>query len=238
MLFDLRGRGRRRTVQVIYLGLAILIGAGLVFFGIGGAVSGGLFDAIDKNDTSDPANVFAKNVKSAQAATQRNPTDAAAWAALAKARYQLAGTGDNFNETSGFTDKGRAELAQVNTAWQKYLSLDPKKPDVNVARLMVSAYDPAALDKPDDAVTAMELVVDDNPTSANLYGQLAILAFTANQTRKAELAEKKALSLEKDEVKRAQIKQAIDQAKQQQIQAAAQAAGATTTQSDSSVLGG
>ena len=27
MLFDLRGRGRRRTVQVIYAGLALLIGA-------------------------------------------------------------------------------------------------------------------------------------------------------------------------------------------------------------------
>ena len=34
MLFDLRGRGRRRTVQVIYLSLAILMGGGLVLFGI------------------------------------------------------------------------------------------------------------------------------------------------------------------------------------------------------------
>ena len=33
MLFDLRGRGRRRTIQVIYLGLAVLMGGGLVLFG-------------------------------------------------------------------------------------------------------------------------------------------------------------------------------------------------------------
>ena len=46
MLFDLRGRGRRRTVQVIYLSLAILMGGGLVLFGIGGGTNGGLFDAI------------------------------------------------------------------------------------------------------------------------------------------------------------------------------------------------
>ena len=46
MLFDLRGRGRRRTVQTIYLTLAILLGGGLVLFGIGGSVSGGLFDAL------------------------------------------------------------------------------------------------------------------------------------------------------------------------------------------------
>ena len=33
MLFDLRGR-RRRAVQATYLTLAILMGGGLVFFGI------------------------------------------------------------------------------------------------------------------------------------------------------------------------------------------------------------
>ena len=49
MLFDLRGRGRRRTVQVIYLILALLLGGGLVLFGIGGDVQGGLFDAFRDN---------------------------------------------------------------------------------------------------------------------------------------------------------------------------------------------
>ena len=44
MLFDLRGR-RRRAVQVTYLFLALLMGGGLVLFGIGGSVSGGLIDA-------------------------------------------------------------------------------------------------------------------------------------------------------------------------------------------------
>ena len=52
MLFDLRGRGRRRTVQVIYLSLAILMGGGLVLFGIGGATSGGLIDAIQWDNDS------------------------------------------------------------------------------------------------------------------------------------------------------------------------------------------
>ena len=44
MLFDLRGR-RRRAVQATYLMLAVLMGGGLVLFGIGGDVSGGLVDA-------------------------------------------------------------------------------------------------------------------------------------------------------------------------------------------------
>ena len=46
MLFDLRGRGRRNTIKVIYITLAFLMGGGLVLFGIGGNTSGGLVDAI------------------------------------------------------------------------------------------------------------------------------------------------------------------------------------------------
>ena len=46
MLFDLQGK-RRRVVQGTYLVLAILLGGGLVLFGVGsGNISGGLFDAI------------------------------------------------------------------------------------------------------------------------------------------------------------------------------------------------
>jgi len=232
MLFDLRGRGRRRTVQVIYLGLAILIGGGLVLFGIGGATTGGVAD-IFGNQTADTNGTFEAKVKSAEKKTAANPNDAAAWAALAKARYQLAGVGENFNASTGFTDKGREQLAQVDKAWQKYLALNPPKPDSNVAALMVQAYSQAALNKPDDVVTAEEIVVDARPPSANLYAQLAVYAYMAGQTRKAELAEKKALALASDATEKAQIKQSIEQAKQQiaqdQATAAGQAAGQSTT---------
>ena len=50
MLFDLRSRGRRRTVQVVYLGLAVLMGGGLVLFGVGtGNGVGGLLNAFSGN---------------------------------------------------------------------------------------------------------------------------------------------------------------------------------------------
>src|SRR5215217_1581794 len=71
MLFDLRGRGRRRTVQVIYLSLAILMGGGLVLFGIGGATSGGLFDAISGDgNTSSGTEALERTATTAQAATE------------------------------------------------------------------------------------------------------------------------------------------------------------------------
>ena len=92
MLFDLRGAGRRRTVKVVYVTLALLMGGGLVLFGIGGEVSGGLVDAITERSGGDDGSArFAKQEKDALAKTKANPEDAAAWAALARARFQLTG---------------------------------------------------------------------------------------------------------------------------------------------------
>jgi hypothetical protein len=75
MLFDLRGRGRRRTVQAIYLSLAILMGGGLVLFGIGGATNGGLIDAIQGNGSTTTLTYTAKGkaaLREAAAAWQRH----------------------------------------------------------------------------------------------------------------------------------------------------------------------
>ena len=77
MLFDLRGRGRRRTVQVIYLSLAILMGGGLVLFGIGGATSGGLFDAIGGSGGSSTSTdtVFKERLAALRAPAQGRPPE-------------------------------------------------------------------------------------------------------------------------------------------------------------------
>src|SRR5687767_15791910 len=99
MLFDLRGRGRRRTVQVIYLMLALLLGGGLVLFGIGGDVQGGLFDAFSSDSGSDN-DALEDQVEEAEKRVQANRQDPAAWAALALAKYNLAG------QTEGFKAEG------------------------------------------------------------------------------------------------------------------------------------
>src|SRR5918999_4402778 len=98
MLFDLRGR-RRRGVQATYLLLALLMGGGLVFFGIGGEVSGGLVDALTESsgggDTG--AQRFEERERAAAQKATANPKDATAWAELARARVQAAGIGENFD---------------------------------------------------------------------------------------------------------------------------------------------
>jgi hypothetical protein len=220
MLFDLRGRGRRRTVQVIYLSLAILMGGGLVLFGIGGNTSGGLFDAINGGggDGGGNSNVDAavqKRVDSFERRVRTNPQDEAAFVSLAKLRFQVANTGENFNQTQqAFTTKGLQQLRQASSAWERYLALEPKKPDVQTANLMVQAYGQAGLKQYDKAVQALEIGIDQREESAGLYANLAVLASGASQTRKSELAEKKAIALA-PKAQRKQLKSDIDLAKTQ-----------------------
>lgn len=224
MLFDLRGTGRRRTVKIVYITLAFLMGGGLVLFGIGGATSGGLIDAITARggSTNDGSDRFRQQERQAAAKTRADPKDAAAWAALARARFQLAGQGENFSaEKSDFTAKGRAKLTGAEQAWDRYLSLDPPKPDDRVASLMVQAF--TALNKPDKAAQAQEVITDARPTAAT-FTQLAVYAYSAGQSRKGDLASKKALELTDPDMRQA-LKGQLDQAK-----AAAGGTGGTTSQ--------
>ena len=223
MLFDLRGSGRRRTVKIVYITLAFLMGGGLVLFGIGGGggISGGLVDAITERSGGgdDGADRFRTQETEALARTKANAQDAPAWAALARARFQLAGAGENFDPDKGtFTQAGRAKLASAGQAWERYLALEPKKPDDRVASLMVQAY--GALNQPAKAATAQEVITDARPT-ASTYTQLAIFAYQAGQTRKGDLAKNKALELTEPDMR---------QALKGQLETAKQSAGAPAAQ--------
>ncbi len=238
MLFDLRGKGRRRTVQVIYLGLAILMGGGLVLFGIGGATSGGLFDAINGNGgssggTSDATAAIERTATTAQAATVADPKDAAAWARLVKARFQLAGANGGVDANGNWTAAGKKRLVPVEQAWDSYVALEPNPPDDTVAGYMVQAFAPTGLDKPDKAVRALEMIIDvrggpdaDSTTRSNLYTQLAVYAYAADQMRKGDLAADRAVSLAA-ESERKLLRQNLDNAKAQAVQQ--QASQASTT---------
>lgn len=213
MLFDLRGRGRRRIVQVIYLALALLMGGGLVFFGVGGNTSGGLLDAFknDSGNTSSPA--YTAQIKRAEKTIKLHPRNTAAWANLTKLRFQDASAAGYDSANNTFTDKGKERLAAVATSWDHYVALKPKKVDPTLALFMVQAFSANALNLPDKAVGAMEFVLAARKPSAALYIQYATLAYTAGQTRKGDLAAEKAVSLApKDQ--RAGIQAALDQAKQ------------------------
>src|SRR5829696_809392 len=127
MLFDLTGRGRKNVVRVIYLGLAVLMGAGALLFGIGTGGDGGLIDAFSGGGSDTSAQVSDAE-KRANRAVRLRPRDPAAWAELTRARYQTAGLGENYDQsTNTFTEEGREKLATVDRAWKRYLVLEPDR---------------------------------------------------------------------------------------------------------------
>ena len=203
-------------VQVIYVSLALLMGGGLVLFGIGGATSGGLVDAIKGGGgSSSGSDVYKKQLKAYEQRAQANPQNPAAWASLARLHFQQAGTGENFNQTQGaYTQKGLDQLSQASSAWKRHLAVAGNKPDPNTASLMAQAYGQAGLKQYPDAVQALEIYIDSQKATPQLYGQLAILAAAAKQTRKSDLAEQKAVSLTPKKDQKT-FKQQIDLAKQQ-----------------------
>jgi hypothetical protein len=223
MLFDLRSAGRRRTVKLIYLGLAVVMFVGFVGFSIGSSgLGGGLLDVFTNGGggtTSSGTGRFQQEVTRAVARTRAQPESPAAWAALAQARVRLAGVGDNFDtNSSNYTGKGLVQLGGAATAWNKYLNLDPKNPDPRLARQMLQAF--VALKSAAGAAGAQEIITTDDPTSNTFY-QLAVYAYAAGQTRKADLAAAKAISLAPKTDRKA--------LKAQLTQAKAQSAAATPT---------
>lgn len=195
MLFDLRGRGRRRTVQAVYLGLAVLIGGGLILFGVGtGTGGGGLLNGIASNGSGgNQGQAVTQQEQTALKAVKDNPNSATAWSQLVQARWTSAGQGSNFNSaTNNFTASGKKKLAETTAAWQRYLQLT-KSPDPGVATLAARAY--AILGQYGDAANSWEYITISTPGAVGAYECLTATAYAAGQTRKGELAQSRVVSL-------------------------------------------
>jgi hypothetical protein len=218
MLFDLKGK-RRTTVQGVYLALAILMGAGLVFFGIGSSVSGGLSDLFGGGNGGSTAEQTAqKKIKSAEKTLATNPNDKAALADLVRQHYALANAASD-PKSGQPSAKTLVELKAAGEAWQSYLDA-VEKPDKGLAGVAFQAYDTLAstTQDPQDqkpfyegAAGAVE-VLTEGSKQPQPYIRLVQYATLAGQTRKADLAGKRAIALASKKQKK-QIKQQVEQAK-------------------------
>lgn len=242
MLFDLKGK-RRRVVQGVYLMLAILLGAGLVLFGIGSSVNGGLSDLFSGGNGSNKGDkVIKKRIDAAEKQLKANPRNEAALGAVIRGHYQLATAGADPN-TGQFSKAATGELQAAADAWQRYLAGNPAKPNVGLARVMVQAYSglaqaagsdqappgttgPPAAEKQWAGASAAAELIASQQQSPNNYIALVQYATLAKQTNKADLAAKKAIALApKNQLKT--VKQEVQSAKSAgQSQAAAGGAAA------------
>jgi hypothetical protein len=215
MLFDLRGR-RRRAVQATYLTLAVLMGGGLVFFGIGGDVSGGLLDAFKGGGGSSGNEAIEKSI-------DRNKKKAAAGSEVAlkelvRDYYSLA-TSQTSSGSTGFPDSAKDELRNAGRYWNRYLK-STEKPDPSLARVAVQVFDIAALNKPKEAAKAANLIAQ-SENSPSAYLVLVQYAALAGDKRTADLAAIKAVDLAPKGQKK-QVKLQAEQLKKAAAQAQAQ----------------
>jgi tetratricopeptide (TPR) repeat protein len=240
MLFDLKGK-RKRLVQVVYLGLAILFGGGLVLFGVGGNVSGGLIDAF-KGTGSANTSAFNDQVERAERQAAAKPREPAVWLAVLRAQFNLASSPEGSDAESGqLTDRGQQAIIEVAQAWERYQRLKPEKIDSSGAAFAALAY--GALQDYDKAVETQALSVKSRP-SANGYFQLADFAYRAGQVETGDEAAKEAVqrtpsdqrntvrSLIKDTKKQgAEFAKALEEAKKAERQQQKSGEGAKPGQS-------
>jgi hypothetical protein len=215
MLFDLRSRGRRRTVQAVYVGLVLLFLVGFLGFGVGGGFGGGgIFENVLGKKEGSSSSGFAGKVSAAEKRLRRDPNDAEAWAKLADARFHEASGGEFYEETAQrYTSAGRALLVKVSDAWSHYMALNPPKPNLAVAQEMLSVYSPEGLNQPAQSVQLLQqVVIPAKPPSAKWYGDLAASAYQANNQRVGDLATKKTLDLT-PAGQRSQVKQELERIK-------------------------
>jgi hypothetical protein len=194
MLFDLRGR-RRRAVQGTYLMLALLMGGGLLFAGIGSDVNGGLLDVFKGGDDSNSSNnpAVEKRIKSNEAKLKTSPTDTTIIAELIRDEYNLANAQLQPGATS-FPKESRDELRKVDVYWKRYLTVAQGRPNPDLAKYALQVYDPAGLNKPKDAEAAAQIIARDG-NDTNSYLNLVQYAALAGDTRTADLAAVKAVDL-------------------------------------------
>ncbi len=196
MLFDLRARGRRKTVQVVYLGLALLFFVGFVGFGVGvGGGGGGILNAFEGGG-SNSAN-FAAKVAAAQKRTQQHPAEAAAWKALVEAQFHQASEPGNIvvaGETEKYTAQGKALLAKLAKSWSTYLKLETSHPDTELAARISGIFGEQGLNQPASETQALQVAVKGNPT-VRLYSALAVSAYKAGNLKVGDAAARKTVSL-------------------------------------------
>ena len=192
MLFDLRGR-RRRAVQVTYLMLALLMGGGLVLFGVGGDVSGGLVDAFKGGGGgSSGDSVLNGQIEKQEERLQKNPQNEVVLQALVRNYYAKA-TQQRESGSTAFPADAKDDLRKAASYWKRYADTT-EKPTTTTATYALQIYDSGALNQPKEAQKVASVLAQEmNDTPS--YLRLVSYAAQAGDTRTADLAGQKAVDL-------------------------------------------
>jgi hypothetical protein len=206
MLFDLRGK-RRRAVQATYLTLAVLMGGGLVLFGIGGS-GGNIFDAFDSGGGGNTDSGLEKRIERQEAKLKTSPDNEAILANLVKLNYQAAVSQTPSGSTK-ISEDGKDDLRAAAKYWERYVVASDGKPDPTLARYALTVYNEDGLNQLGKAKEVVRVLAAD-ANDAQTYLLLVQYAAASGDTRTAKLAATKAVDLA-PKGQRKQVEQAAKQ---------------------------
>jgi tetratricopeptide (TPR) repeat protein len=253
VLFDLRSPRRRAAIKVIYSMLAILMGGGLIFFGIGSDATGGLADIFGEGGGG--GSTFDDQIEDAEKQVEETPRDQAALLELVSLYLQAGGQQLDVDPETGatlLTTDAEASYIAAADAWARYLRLEPKKPDPTTALLLanssfvIAQNSSTAADAQgalENAAEFQQVAAEGNPIPGNL-ANLALYLYFAGRFAEADRVAARAIAKAPPNERKAQRKQLEDvekQARQFQKQVEAEAKGAgtgTNPLEDPSGLGG
>jgi len=172
--------------------LALLMGGGLVLFGVGGSVSGGLLDAFKGGGGPSADSAFKDQINKREERLQQNPQNEVILANLVRDYYSLASS-QRPEGSVGFPADAKDDLQKAGSYWQRYSKL-AANPSPAVAGYAIQIYDVNGLNRPKQAQQAAQsLAKDSNDTPS--YLRLVSYAARAGDTRTADLAGQKAVDL-------------------------------------------
>jgi tetratricopeptide (TPR) repeat protein len=240
MLFDIRGR-RKRFIQVIYVFLALLLGGGLVLFGIGGDATGGLGDAIGigqgSNSSGNPE--YDEEIEQAESDLAEDPDNADALLNLARYNFLNAEIALQDEET----EQALNQFEESVDAWERYLKANDGSADSSGATFAFRAYttiagtsgNAATVERRlEGAQRAAEIVTEDLPGPTS-YLDLAAISYALGDTKTGDEAAKQALKIV-DDAGRSALETQLEQVKRQGKQTQKQLKAMRNQQADPEAL--
>jgi len=226
MLFDLRGK-RKRVIQVIYVMLAIIMGASLVVIGLPGGVNP--FSSGNGVVSQDLADSSVDRAEKLQTKLAAEPNNTHAQEELIRARIAAGNNLIELDPDTGaqtITEEASTQYDLAAEQWEKYLKATKNQPDQSVAQTIANTLFTLAQDSTvaqfqtniADAAEAQKFVAEDveaaakkgGPGAAPTLATLATYQFYAQQTPEAQATAKKAMAATNDPAEKKQIKSQLD----------------------------
>jgi len=226
VIFDVQGKKKRRAIQATYLVLALLLGSGLVLFGIGSDAPGGILGSGHGGDGGHGgggAN-FDDQIERTESEIATDPDNPHLLGRLVRVRFQAATaaaeTSGGHGGTTTLTDESLAHLDEATGSWEQYVDR-VRQPAPEVAQVATQAY--LALGDAAGAAEGQTVIAREAPSVGN-YRALATYRYLANDEAGGDQAGRRALELAEG-AERSEVRAQLEAAKQQAAGAAPPGAG-------------